>query len=162
MPRQSYARLEGAADVSRAFKNLDTNVKRAVKEITRDSLNEVKRGTQARIPTGPGKLGQHTRDTFKVEYAPDRLSGQVRSSWFIARLREFGHNIARGGKIIGVRGKQTVKTPTGNKVVADRNTTVVGRVRGRPALFAAFAVVRRNYLRRLEAAIYGITRGGLR
>lgn len=157
MARRGYAQLEGQADLKQAFAALGKEATREVKDVTRTSLDEIRRGAMSRIPTGPGKMGKHTRDTFTRKIDKGGLSGEVGSTWFIARLREFGHNIVRRGKSIGVRGKKASRA-NGKTTISAGNSTVVGHAPARPALFPAFELVRSKYPGRISAALYAVMR----
>lgn len=143
MPKSSV-KVEGVADLKKAFAGLNADVKAEIKAITRDTANSIRREARGRINIGPGKLGKHTRDQVRITYTDGGLGAEVGMSWFIGRLLEFGHFIAKKGGI----GARAVKG----------KTTVVGRVPARPWLFPAFALHRNRYLKSLEAALYGTFR----
>lgn len=134
MSGKAYCELQGAADIRKAFRGLNAQTVRAVKDVTRDTVEDIRREARSRINVSTNKSPKNkypsgtTRSKVRRWLSKDGLSGGVFSKWFVARFLERG----------------TVK------------------MAARPWLFPAFEVVRPKYLQRLNAAIYGVVRGAMR
>lgn len=144
MAKTTRAELQGANDLRKAFAGLSSEAKQGVKDVTRDTANSIRREARSRINIGPGRLGKHTRDQVRIEYTDGGLGATVGTNWFIGRLLEFGHFIARKGGI----GARAIK----------KKTTVVGRAPAHPWLFPAFEMHRRRYIKSIEAVIHASMR----